>query len=76
MDFKKNSKEFGTYEIWHPEIDLKEGISNKLYFQFFEKLGFLTKEEMEKPHSVLITNQIEFDILLPPKKLKNIDFHF
>ena len=37
----------------------------------FEKLGLLSKSEMMNPHSVLITPKIEFDILLPPKKMKN-----
>ena len=65
-----NENEFGTYEIWHPKMDLKEGISNNLYFELFEKFGFLTKKEMKNPHSVLITPQIEFDILLPPRREK------
>jgi hypothetical protein len=65
-----NENEFGTYEIWHPKIDLKEGIAIQAYFEIFEKLGFLTKEEMNNPHSVLITPEIEFDILLPPKRRK------
>ncbi|MBE7690773.1 DUF2071 domain-containing protein [Tenacibaculum piscium] len=65
-----SKKELGTYEIWHPKINLKEGKSSKLYFELFEELGFLTKSEMNNPHSVLITPKIEFDILLPPRKIK------
>ena len=65
-----SNKELGTYEIWHPKIDLKEGEPINLYFELFEKLGFLNKEEMNNPHSILITPKIEFDILLPPKKIK------
>jgi hypothetical protein len=61
----------GTYEIWHPKIDLYEGKSEKTYFEIFEKLGFLSKKEMDNPHSILMTNEIEFDILMPPKKMKN-----
>ncbi|WP_407266675.1 DUF2071 domain-containing protein [Tenacibaculum maritimum] len=60
----------GTYEIWHPKMDLKEACSENLYFELFEKLGFLTKQEMNSPHSILTTPFIEFDILLPPKTLK------
>ena len=65
-----SDKELGTYEIWHPKIDLKEGKATHLYFGLFEKLGFLTKEEMNNPHSVLITPNIEFDVLLPPRRIK------
>ncbi|MDG1777082.1 MAG: DUF2071 domain-containing protein [Crocinitomicaceae bacterium] len=65
-----SKNQLGTYEIWHPKIDLKEGEGNKLYFELFEKLGFLTRAEMNKPHSVLITSEVEFDILLPPRKIR------
>jgi len=68
--YNLSETELGTYEIWHPKIELKEGIAIEMYFELFEKLGFLTKEEMNKPHSVLITPEIEFDILLPPKRIK------
>ena len=67
-----SNKELGTYEIWHPEIALKEAKAKNLYFGLFEKLGFLSKSEMNNPHSVLITPNIEFDILLPPKKINNV----
>lgn len=68
--YKSSEKELGTYEVWHPQLDLKEGKAKHLYFELFEKLGFLNKLEMNNPHSVLITQEIEFDILLPPKKIK------
>lgn len=67
--YHRSNKELGTYEIWHPAIDLKEGKVNSLYFELFERLGFLTKQEMNNPHSVLLTSDIEFDILLPPKSI-------
>ena len=60
----------GTYEIWHPKMELYIGKAEKLYFEIFERLGFLTKEEMNNPHSVLIAPEIEFDILMPPKKIE------
>ncbi|WP_281615703.1 DUF2071 domain-containing protein [Flammeovirga sp. SubArs3] len=63
-------EEVGTYEIWHPKFSLYQAKPQNLYFGFLEKLGFLSLKEMNNPHSVLITNQIEFDIFLPPMKLK------
>jgi len=68
--YKMKQGEIGTYEIWHPEIELTEAKASHLYFELFEKLGLLSKSEMMKPHSVLITPKIEFDILLPPRKIK------
>ncbi|MBD0402966.1 DUF2071 domain-containing protein [Flammeovirga sp. EKP202] len=68
--YDKVGNQIGTYEIWHPEMLLKQGSSQNTYFEFFEKLGFLSKEEMQQPHSVLITPSIEFEVLLPPKNYK------
>ena len=68
--YEMSEGKIGTYEIWHPKIDLKEAKANHLYFELFEKLGLLNKSEMNNPHSVLITPKIEFDILLPPKRMK------
>jgi len=65
------NKEIGTYEIWHPKMDLCEGKLDDAYFELFNKLNLLDKKEMKHPHSVLIINEIEFDILLPPKKYNN-----
>ena len=59
----------GTYKIWHPKMNLTHCTVENLYFELFEKLGFLSKDEMLKPHSVLITPKIEFDVLLPPRKV-------
>lgn len=67
-----SNKELGTYEIWHPKIKLSNGRSNELYFELFEKLGFLNKTEMNNPHSILISPRVEFDILLPPKRIKTV----
>lgn len=67
-----SSNELGTYEIWHPKIELKNGKANELYFELFEKLGFLNKSEMNNPHSILISPRVEFDILLPPRRIKTV----
>ncbi|WP_458627256.1 DUF2071 domain-containing protein [Winogradskyella sp. PC D3.3] len=68
--YNRANKGLGTYNIWHPKMDLKEGMAKNLYFELFEKLGLLNQLEMNNPHSVLITPKIEFDILLPPQKTK------
>jgi len=62
--FKRNNN-IGTYNIWHPKMELFNGEPIDIYFELFEKLGLLSKEEMKNPHSVLMTPAIDFDILLP-----------
>lgn len=66
--YLKNGQ-IGSYEIWHPQMELYEGKSQKIYFELFENLGFLSREEMNEAHSILMTKEIEFDILMPPRKL-------
>lgn len=65
--YDQGKYEIGMYEIWHPELDLKVANSSVTHFDFFENLGLLSREEMEDPHSVLVTESIEFEIVLPPK---------
>lgn len=62
----------GTYSVWHEEIPLTTGKAKHLYFSLYERLGLLSKEEMQQPHSVLICPKIMFEVHLPPKKLSEI----
>lgn len=67
--FFRADKTIGRYKIWHPLMDIKSAICNDAYFELFEHLGLLTKEQMQRPYSVLLTNEIEFIIDLPPQKI-------
>ncbi|AZQ63847.1 DUF2071 domain-containing protein [Flammeovirga pectinis] len=64
--YTQSETKIGAYEIWHPKFNLKQGKVKMAYFELFERLGLVSKEEMKIPHSVLITDQIAFDVLLPP----------
>ena len=66
--YRTNGK-IGTYRIWHPEMMLTNGEAEFLYFQPFEDLKLLSKEEMRHPHSVFICPEIFFKVELPPKEV-------
>ena len=68
--FLKGKDEIGKYKIWHPLMNAKKGICKNAYFEIYEKLGLLTKEQMKNPLSVLITKEIKFEIELPPRKFE------
>lgn len=68
--FDKGKNKLGKYKIWHPLMKIKKGICIDAYFEFFEKLGLLNKEQMKNPFSVLFSNEIQFFIDLPPKNVK------
>jgi hypothetical protein len=57
----------GTYSVWHEKIVSTIGKPINLYFSMFEKLGILTQQEMQNPHSIFICPQTKFEVLLPPK---------
>jgi hypothetical protein len=65
--FYRNDSKLGTYSIWHEEMNLTQGISRKLYFSLFERLGLLSKEEMQNPFSIFLCPKIFFEVYLPPK---------
>lgn len=65
--FYRTDGRVGTYSVWHEEIPLTTGAPKQLYFSLYERLGLLSREEMQQPHSVLICPQIQFDVHLPPR---------
>ena len=66
--FHRLDDALGTYSIWHPEMQLTMGQPKHLYFSLYERLGLLSKEEMQQPHSIFICPQILFEIYLPPRR--------
>jgi hypothetical protein len=55
--------------VWHPEMSLTKATGEYLYFQPFERLKLLSREEMRYPHSVFICPEILFKVELPPKEV-------
>ena len=66
--FKHQDGNTATYSVWHDEIPFTIGMSKNLYFSLYEKLGLLTRAEMQSPHLVLICPKVTFDVHLPPQK--------
>lgn len=59
----------GGYSVWHEEMNVTLGKAKNLYFGLYDRLGLLSKEEMQTPHSIFICPQIEFHVYLPPRKM-------
>lgn len=58
----------GTYSVSHPLLQLTHAEPKDLYFELLERLGVLTADEMQHPHSVLLTRRTEFHIYMPPRR--------
>lgn len=65
--FYRSDKRVGSYSVWHQEIPITTARPKDLYFSLYERLGLLSKEEMQQPHSVFVCPLTEFKVLLPPR---------
>lgn len=57
----------GTYSVWHKEMAGTRATGRDLYFSMYERLELLSAAEMQRPHSVMICPDIEFQVHLPPR---------
>lgn len=56
----------GRYSIWHDSMDMTLGQASELYFSLYDRLGLLSKYDMQHPHSIFLCPQVAFEIHLPP----------
>ena len=57
----------GGYSVWHKMMQLTQGRAKNIYLSLYERLGILSKEEMQTPHSIFICPKITFAVHMPPK---------
>lgn len=67
--FYRTDGKLGTYSVRHDLMEGTTGRAMDLYFSLYERLGILSAEEMQRPHSIRLTPRIAFSILLPPRRL-------
>lgn len=64
--YYRKDKKLGTYSIWHEEMYITRGEPVELYFSLYERLGLLSREEMQNPLHICISPKEFFEIYLPP----------
>lgn len=62
--FRRGDGRVGSYSVHHSRLQLRRGIAKRARFEVFEELGLL--DASSKPHSVLLQQQTEFVVYLPP----------
>ncbi|MEO7715982.1 MAG: DUF2071 domain-containing protein [Capsulimonas sp.] len=67
--FYRGDKRLGTYSVWHKAIRMTRGKAKNLYFSLYERLGLLSRAEMQQPHSIFLCPETEFRVYLPPYAL-------
>ncbi len=68
--FYRRDGRLGSYTIWHDAMNLTVGGVQHARFDLLARLGLLDEEEMQRPHSVLLTPAVEFLIQLPPTRIR------
>jgi Uncharacterized conserved protein (COG2071) len=63
--FTRPDGRLGRYAVWHDRMRLTSGRATRARYGVFEELGLVAADA--RPHSVLLTPSIEFDVLLPPR---------
>jgi len=63
--FQRPDGRLGRYAVWHSRMALQVGSARRASYSVFEDLDLV--EPGARPHSVLVTSSVEFDVLLPPR---------
>lgn len=64
----------GGYGIWHDIIPLSVAHPTQLYFSLYERLGIMSKEEMQEAHSIYLCPRILFEIYMPPRAVGSEEY--
>lgn len=65
--YHRRDGRIGSYAIWHDRLQTTVGHVKTARFKLLERLGMVKAGEAPPIHSVLIQNQTEFTIYLPPR---------
>jgi len=68
--YHRRDGKLGTYRVWHKQLDVKVAQLKSAKFGLLTRMGLVTEEEQQVPHSVLVEPINEFTIYLPPKLVK------
>ncbi len=68
--YYRRDKQLGTYRVWHKKLEVQAAELKHARFDLLDRLGLVTLEEQQVPHSVLIEPLNEFTIYLPPKVIR------
>lgn len=68
--FHRLDGSLGTYSVWHREIPLTMARAEQLYFSLYERIGLLSRDEMMRPHSILVCPETLFEVHMPPHRIR------
>lgn len=63
--FTRPDGRLGRYSVWHDRLRPRLGIARRARYDVFESLDLVAPDA--EPHSVLLQQATDFDVLLPPR---------
>lgn len=69
--YHRRDGKLGTYRVWHKKLDVGPAKLKSARFGLLKKMGIVTYDEQQEPHSILVEPINEFTIYLPPKIIRN-----
>ena len=70
--YHRRDGQLGTYHVWHDKLNVHTGQLIAAEFGLLSRLGLVSPEEQQYPHSVLLDPITNFTIYLPPKILRAV----
>lgn len=64
--FRRRDGRLGRYAVWHDRLRLQVGVARRARYDVFASLGLVAHDT--QPHSVLLQQATDFDVLLPPRR--------
>jgi hypothetical protein len=65
--FRRNDGSLGRYAVWHGRMQPSVGVTRRARYAIFEDAGLVSADT--EPHSVLLQQTIDFDVILPPVRV-------
>ncbi|MDO4795130.1 MAG: DUF2071 domain-containing protein [Brachymonas sp.] len=69
--YHRRDGQLGTYHVWHDRLHVHPGELLTARFGLLDRLGLVSVQEQQCPHSVLIEPINEFTVYLPPQVVSN-----
>lgn len=65
--YHRRNGRVGTYRVWHEQLMVQPASLIQAQFGLLSRIGLVSAEEQQTPHSVLVQPIVEFTIYLPPQ---------
>jgi uncharacterized protein YqjF (DUF2071 family) len=66
---RRRSGDVATYSVWHEPMRTERAEPERARFELYEHLGLVERDRA--PHSLLVQRQIQYLVMLPPRRVRS-----